>query len=229
MKYKKKLSKMEKFALREYEVGTEAVNRFLHEETVSLPCGNSPGMFISELFQISGFKYDTDPFAAFKATEAAFEDAQRIARLSRIKDEGAGIIMLAERTCDVNGSRFAFPDTAFIQISTKSADICYSLLFNAADTFAADVLVDSFSNICFMMIEAADIGMLCVPLNEFRFLSIDRNRKCGENTGHIVEYEGFLKTGIHNHIIFGDTLDRVIKATGMDDCKNRCAYKPVRQ
>ena len=69
MKEKKKLSKMEKRILREIDMNMETVTRFLNDEEYSIPCGSSPGMFLSELFQSCDNPHETDPFSIYAADQ----------------------------------------------------------------------------------------------------------------------------------------------------------------
>lgn len=69
MKEKKKLSKLEKCLVQEFEADIKTADRFLRDEECSLPCGGSPGMFLSELFQSCSNLPETDPFSRFAANQ----------------------------------------------------------------------------------------------------------------------------------------------------------------
>lgn len=81
MKEKKKLSKLEKCLVQEFEADIKTADRFLRDEECSLPCGSSPGMFLSELFQSCSNMPETDPFSKFAANQDDLLDAGRISIL----------------------------------------------------------------------------------------------------------------------------------------------------
>lgn len=114
MKEKKKLSKLEKCLVREFEADMKTADRFLRDEECSLPCGSSPGMFLSELFQSCSNLPETDPFSKFAANQDDLLDAGRISVLSREAGAGGCMVSFSRRTCDVNGRHYAISDTAYI-------------------------------------------------------------------------------------------------------------------
>ena len=111
MEDKKKLSKLEKCLVREFEAGMKTADRFLREEEYSLPCGSSPGMFLSELFQSCSNLSETDPFSMFAADQDDLLVASMISELSVEKDKGGCRISLGRRSCDINGRHYTISGT----------------------------------------------------------------------------------------------------------------------
>lgn len=69
MKNRKKLNRLDKYMLREHEAAMDMAGRFCCAEANSIPCGSSPGVFISELFQSHYDMDGTGPFSEFAAKE----------------------------------------------------------------------------------------------------------------------------------------------------------------
>lgn len=201
MKDKKKLSKMMKFLIREYGTAVKAADRFLDAETYSVPCGSSPGMFISEILQTHNDKPENGPFSVFAAKENDLLEACKIYELSGKEESGAGMVSLMKRSCRVNGRHYTISDNACIQIRTEDPDICYSLVIDAASVFAASVFIDSLLGRCFMIVEAADSDSICIPLNGIRLLSVEKQGKHGEYTGMVIEYVKPMSVGIYSGIL----------------------------
>lgn len=229
MKDKKKLSKLEKFLIREFEADMETADRFLREEEYSLPCGSSPGMFLSELFQSCSNLPETDPFSMFAADQDDLLAASKISELSGKEDGGGCRISFGRRICDINGRHYTISDTVCIQARVKDSDICCSLFLDAADIFAAEVFADSYFDRCFMMVDVAESNRICIPLHGFRFLSIHKKRNRWEDTGLVVEYRKSVYTSMYDNIVCGTALDRIRKTLGMDNCKDRCIHKPIKR
>lgn len=229
MKDKKKLSKLEKCLVREFEADMETADRFLRDEEYSLPCGSSPGMFLSELFQSCSNMPETDPFSMFAADQDDLLAASKISELSGKEDGGGCMISLGRRICDINGCHYAISDTVYIQARVKDSDICCSLLLDAADIFAAEVFADSYSGRCFMMVDVAGSDRICIPLHGFRLLSIHKKRNRWEDTGLVVEYRKSVYTSMYDNIVCGTALGRIRKTLGMDNCKDRCINKQIKR
>lgn len=229
MKDKKKLSKFEKCLIREFEAGMKTADRFLRDEEYSLPCGSSPGMFLSELFQSCSSLPETDPFSMFAAGQDDLLAASMISELSREKDGGGCRISLGRRICDINGRHYTISDTVCIQARVEDSDICCSLFLDAADVFAAEVFADSYSGRCFMMADVAGSDRICIPLHGFRLLSIHKKRNSWEDTGLVVEYMKSVYAGMYDNIVCGTALDRIRKTLGMGNCKDRCINKPIKR
>lgn len=205
MKDKKKWSRMEKFLIREYERKAAASGRFLETETRSFPCGRNPGAFISEHLQSHNDRIETDPFCKFAAKREDLLEARRIYGLSRQQDSGACVISFDKWECSVNGSHYAISDSAYVQIRTQDPDMYYSLAVDVSSPFAADIYTDSFSGRCFIMIETADSGRICIPLNEVRFLSVGKQKNRRGNTGRAIEYT--RSSGIYDTIVCGPEME----------------------
>lgn len=229
MKNRKKPGRLEECMFREYEYGMEAAGRFCSAQTASIPCGRSPGMFISELFRMHNNLGETDPFAELAANEEAVFVARRISALSREENAGGCVVSFDKKMCDANGRRYMISDDAFVQIQTGDPDIYCSLILDAAETFAADVFADSFAGSCFMMINVAGSGRICVPLEGFRILSVEKQKPRREICGWIVEYGKSLPGGINDSIVCGPALWQVQKVLGTDvqtnETVNRIAEK----
>ncbi len=225
MKHKKKLRKMEEFLTREYETAVQAADRFLDAETYSFPCGNSPGMFISEILQAYNDKIETDPFSAFAAKEDDLMAACKIYGLSGKEESGAGMISLMKRHCRVSGRHCPVSDNFCIQIRTEDPDICYSLSIDADSVFAANVFIDSLLGRCFMIVEAADSDSICMPLNGIRLLSVDKQGKHGECIGLVIEYAKPMPIGIYSGIVCGPELKWNSRFMGMDKNADRYSCK----
>lgn len=228
MKEKKKLSKLEKCLVQEFEADMKTADRFLRDEECSLPCGSSPGMFLSELFQSCSNLPETDPFSRFAANQDDLLDAGRISILSREAGAGGCMVSFSRRTCDVNGRHYAISDTAYIQIKVEDPGICCSMFMNAANVFAAELFADTFDK-CFMMAEVVNSDRICVPLHGFRLFSMHKETGRGDETGIIVECVKSSYTGMHGGIIYGTALDRIRRKLWRDGHTDDFANKRIKK
>lgn len=228
MKDKKKLSKLEKFLIREFEADMETADRFLRDEEYSLPCGSSPGMFLSELFQSCSNLSETDPFSMFAASQDDLRSACKISALSRKEDGGGCRISLGRRICDINGCHYAISDTAYIQIKVEDPGICCSMFINVANVFAAELFADSFDR-CFMIVEVVNSDRICVPLHGFRLFSMNKETGRGDETGIMVECVKSSYTSMHGGIIYGTALDRIRRKLWRDGHTDDFANKLIKK